>query len=297
MLNAAATGRTCSLVLVALLFAALGAPVSGQEIESRYFDSDGIRIHYIDEGAGEPVLLIHGIIVDVATNWVAPGVVTALVDAGYRVIAYDTRGHGRSAKPYGPSEYGPPEVQDALRLLDHLGIARTHLVGYSRGGSVANRIRDRYPDRLRSVVLGGYADSGSDAGPEARARKSRIADALEEGDVRPLARWLGVSTPEQVEGLRRVVVDRNDPRAVAQAFRAGESFGVLTERALAANEVPTLVIVGSDDPFSQEADRARAVMGSLEVLVIPGAGHLSALRRPELVTGLLGFLGKQDGSR
>ena len=66
------------------------------------FDSDGIDIAFIDEGprAGDPVLLIHGFASNVKTNWIDPGWVSALTNAGYRVIAYDNRGHGESAKPH-----------------------------------------------------------------------------------------------------------------------------------------------------------------------------------------------------
>ena len=66
----------------------------------RTFDSDGVEIAFIDEGEGDPVLLIHGFASNVATNWVGPGWVKALNDAGFRVIAYDNRGHGQSAKLY-----------------------------------------------------------------------------------------------------------------------------------------------------------------------------------------------------
>ncbi len=87
------------------------------------FNSDGVEIAYLDEGTGDPVLLIHGFASNVATNWVDTGWVKSLTGAGYRVIAYDNRGHGHSEKLYRLEDYGAPIMaEDARRLLDHLGI-------------------------------------------------------------------------------------------------------------------------------------------------------------------------------
>ena len=100
----------------------------------RTFDSDRVEIAFIDEGDGDPVLLIHGFASNVATNWVDPGWVKTLTQAGHRVIAYDNRGHGRSAKLYGIEDYGAPLMaEDARRLLDHLKIDRADVMGYSMG--------------------------------------------------------------------------------------------------------------------------------------------------------------------
>ena len=98
------------------------------------FSSNGIEIAYIDEGAGAPVLLIHGFASNVVTNWVDPGWVRTLVRAGYRVVAFDNRGHGRSEKLYDEAVYGAELMaEDARRLLDHLDIARADVMGYSMG--------------------------------------------------------------------------------------------------------------------------------------------------------------------
>lgn len=125
--------RACSIFTLLSLLCGFGAGAQEAQ-ESRVFDSDGVQIHYVDQGSGEPVLLIHGFTADLRVNWVGPGLYAGLRDAGYRVIAYDSRGHGRSEKPDDPAMYGLVEVQDAVRLLDHLGIPSVHVVGYSRRG-------------------------------------------------------------------------------------------------------------------------------------------------------------------
>src|SRR5215813_8335717 len=120
------------------------------------FQSDGVRIAYWDEGEGEPVLLIHGFASNVATNWIDPGWVATLAASGRRVIAFDNRGHGQSEKLYDPEHYGAPVMaEDALRLLDHLGIERADVMGYSMGARISAFLVLAHPARVRSAVFGG----------------------------------------------------------------------------------------------------------------------------------------------
>src|SRR5258708_40043771 len=93
--------------------------VSFLHAEDFFFDSDGVKIHYIVEGKGEPVILIHGFAASIAANWGAPGIVKALAE-NYQVIALDNRGHGQSEKPHDSAAYGLKMTGDVLRLMDHL---------------------------------------------------------------------------------------------------------------------------------------------------------------------------------
>src|SRR6185369_8399167 len=120
------------------------------------FDSDGVKIAYIDEGQGEPILLIHGFASNVATNWINPGWVSTLTAAGRRVIAYDNRGHGQSEKLYDPALYGAPAMaEDGRRLLDHLEIQGADVMGYSMGARIAAFLTMAHPDRVCSVIFAG----------------------------------------------------------------------------------------------------------------------------------------------
>src|SRR5215510_3030214 len=122
------------------------------------FSSDGVRIAFIDEGQGEPVLLIHGFASSVLYNWREPGWIALLVRNGFRVIALDNRGHGESEKLYDPKEYGVASMaEDARRLLDHLGVARADVMGYSMGARISAFLAISHPGRLRSAVLAGLA--------------------------------------------------------------------------------------------------------------------------------------------
>src|SRR5680860_632389 len=111
------------------------------------FDSDGVRIAYMDEGEGEPILLIHGFASNSEASWIVPQWVRTLTKAGRRVIAYDNRGHGQSEKLYEPDRYGAPEMaEDARRLLDHLGIERIDVLGYSMGARIAAFLVFAHPE-------------------------------------------------------------------------------------------------------------------------------------------------------
>ena len=100
------------------------------------FAHDGLELAYFDEGdrAGPPTLLIHGFASSALVNWVQPGWLETLSQAGRRVIAIDNRGHGGSAKPHDPAAYHPSLMAgDAVALLEHLGIASADIMGYSAG--------------------------------------------------------------------------------------------------------------------------------------------------------------------
>jgi pimeloyl-ACP methyl ester carboxylesterase len=113
-------------------------------VEGHYFESGGVRLHFTDEGSGPPVVLLHGFAVNADLNWRLPGVTQALTPE-FRVISLDLRGHGLSGKPHEPEQYGRLMADDVIALLDHLGIEKAHVVGYSLGGIwVGFRVGTRY---------------------------------------------------------------------------------------------------------------------------------------------------------
>src|SRR5271156_737939 len=102
------------------------------------FTHDGVEIAFLDEGKGEPIVLVHGFASNKEVNGVAPGWVTTLSRAGRRVIALDNRGHGASTKLYDPAAYHSDLMAgDVLALIDHLGITRADVMGYSMGARIA----------------------------------------------------------------------------------------------------------------------------------------------------------------
>src|SRR6516162_6980173 len=129
-------------------------PAASFGSEGQFFDSNGVKIHYTVSGSGTPVLLIHGFAANMQMQWIGPGIVDALAKQ-YKVIAFDNRGHGASDKPHDPKQYGTEMVEDAIRLLDHLGVKKAHVIGYSMGAILTNKLITMHPDRVLTATLGG----------------------------------------------------------------------------------------------------------------------------------------------
>lgn len=255
------------MIRMASLIVLLAISICAGAAESRYFDSAGVRLHYMTDGEGPTVLLLHGFGGSAEGLYVAPGTFDALVAAGYRVVALDQRGHGQSDKPHDAASYGMAMVEDLRRLLDHLGIERVHLAGYSMGSKVSNTFRDRYPQRLLTVTLGGY-------GWPWESPRTTLAEAA--------------------AGLQqRTVLPGNDLEALA-AVSVGMADLTPDADSLRANAVPALAIIGDRDEVIAASDLAslQATMAKLEVVVIPGthAGPDGAPYKPAYAESLLRFL-------
>ena len=246
------------------------------------FDSDGIEIAYLDEGEGDPVLLIHGFATNVALNWVASGWVRTLRDAGYRVIAYDNRGHGESEKLYDIEAYGAPLMAgDALRLLDHLEIGRADVMGYSMGARIAAFLTLEAPERVRSAVFAGLGINmvrGVGApGPIARALEAPSADDVANETARSF-RLFAESTG-------------GDLKALAACMRSARE--KLTADAMARLRLPVLVAVGENDVIGGPAAELAALIPGAEALEIPGRDHLRAIPDRAYKKGVLAFLARR----
>jgi pimeloyl-ACP methyl ester carboxylesterase len=243
------------------------------------FDSDGVGIAYSDEGEGEPILLIHGFASNVAANWGDVGWIGALAAAGRRVIALDNRGHGQSEKLYDPSGYGAPSMaEDARRLLDHLGIARADVMGYSMGARIATFLLLRHQQRVRSAILAGVGINlvrgmvGS--GPIAKALEApRIEDVSNDTarSFRAFAEKTG-----------------SDLKALAACMR-GPSEKILPED-LARIRIPVLVATGSEDVIAGSGRDLASLIPGAQLLEIIGRDHMKAVGDPRFRQGVLDFL-------
>ncbi|HEY2838712.1 MAG TPA: alpha/beta hydrolase [Pirellulales bacterium] len=281
------------LILVAILLFAFASAVRAEDTS---FDSDGVKIHYIVEGEGEPVLLIHGFAANIPMQWGLPGVIKEL-SKEYQVIAIDNRGHGRSGKPHDPKDYGQKMVDDAVRLLDHLKIKKAHVVGYSMGGFLTNKLIATHPDRVISATLGGAG--WEKANDERMSFMKELAESLETGKgIGPLIEMLAPEgtpkpTKEQIDGINTMLMFTNDQKALAAVVRGMPEFAV-TEETLKANKTPTLAIIGEIDPLKAGVDEMEQVMANLKVVVIDGADHMTAFNKPEFLGSLKPFLAEHS---
>lgn len=278
----------------------LGTTGPAPAAENRYFDSDGVRLRYVVEGEGEPVLLIHGLGASIHLQWGGPGVLDELAKE-YRVIAFDNRGHGRSGKPHDTEEYGDDMVADAVRMLDHLGIAQAHIVGYSMGAMITDKLLAEHPERFLTATLGGAG--WVKANDDRAAFLQELAESLdrEEGIGPLLARLTpeGGAKPDAKHFRFRLISKAfglvNDQKALAAVARAMNELAV-TEQQLRNNRVPTLALIGEKDPLKVTVDEMAEVMPHLTVSVIPGADHFRAYSRPEFIRELKIFLGAHSST-
>jgi pimeloyl-ACP methyl ester carboxylesterase len=243
------------------------------------FSSDGIRIAYIDEGQGEPILLIHGFASSVRTNWIEPGWVNLLTRNGLRVIAFDNRGHGQSEKLYDPALYGAPLMaEDARRLLDHLAIARADLMGYSMGARITAFLALAHPDRMRSAIFGGLGANMvrpmAGTGPIAHALEAASIDEV----VNPTARTF------------RAFAERTggDLKALAACIRGSRE--PITRAMVASLACPVLVATGTEDVIGGGAAELAALIPGAEALPIPRRDHMLAVGDRVYKDGVLAFL-------
>src|SRR5690242_14817442 len=120
------------------------------------FSHDGVEIAFLDQGEGDPIVLVHGFASNKEVNWATPSWLATLTSAGRRAIALDNRGHGASTKLYDPAAYHSRLMAEDVRaLLDHLGLRRADVMGYSMGARITAYLALAHPDRVRSAVLGG----------------------------------------------------------------------------------------------------------------------------------------------
>src|SRR6201986_5633743 len=117
------------------------------------FHHGDVEIAYLDEGEGDPIVLVHGFASTKNVNWVYPTWISTLTKAGRRVIALDNLGHGDSTKLYNPEDYHIGTMAgDVTALMDHLDIARADVMGYSLGGRMTAWLAPRGPPRFGSGV-------------------------------------------------------------------------------------------------------------------------------------------------
>jgi pimeloyl-ACP methyl ester carboxylesterase len=283
--------RLIGLALVSWAVIAAAQPTSRDR--GRFFHSGGVQIHYTDQGAGEPVVVVHGYAMNV-TRMESAGLVAGLLKAGYRVLGVDCRGHGESDKPHDPAQYGPEMARDIVRLLDHLKIAKAHLVGYSMGAIISNKVRELYPERLQSVVLGGGGWHQRGAPALADLTGSDIAEAVDRtGSFEWMLRKFSEKqvpppTDEEIRVRNQRMVEGNDLKALAAVMRAWDGFAV-SEASLRENPVPTRAIVGEIDPLKAQVNALARLMRNLDVVVIPGADH-GALSNPQFAPDVIEFL-------
>ncbi len=246
------------------------------------FTHDGVEIAFLDEGEGEPIVLVHGFASNRQVNWVSPGWVTTLTRAGRRVIALDNRGHGESTKLYEPADYHSAIMAEDVRaLIEHLGLPRADVIGYSMGARITAFLALAHPQRVRAAILGGLGIRLV----EGVGLPDTIADALEAPSL------AGVRNPTAYMFRAFAEQTQSDLRALAACLRGSRQ--TLSRDDVGRIGVPLLVAVGSEDPIAGSPEALAALIPGAEALVIPGRDHMLAVGDRVFKAGVLDFLEKR----
>src|SRR5580698_7122614 len=243
------------------------------------FHNGDVEIAYLDEGEGDPILLVHGFASSKNVNWVYPTWVSELRKNGRRVIAFDNRGHGDSGKLYDPKEYELATMAgDIAALMDHLDIERADVMGYSLGSRMTAVLALHQPQRLRSAILGGIGIGLIEGGGPGE----NVALALEAPSLEDVT--------DPVGRTFRAFADqtRSDRRALAACLRGSRR--LMTRDEAASFTVPVLIAVGTVDEIAGSAAALGEIIAGAQVLDIPNRDHMRAVGDKVYKTGVLDFL-------
>ncbi|MEF2550241.1 alpha/beta hydrolase [Aurantimonas sp. A2-1-M11] len=248
------------------------------------FTSDDLQLAYTDTGERErpAILLVHGFASSMRVNWIDTGWVKTLGDAGYRVIAFDHRGHGRSAKPTDEAAYTPQKMAgDVLALLDNLDIPRTAIFGYSMGARVSAFTALAAPERISQIVFGGLGIG--------------LVEGV--GDWDTIAAALLAPSLDDVTDPRgrmfRAFADRTQSDRHALAACISTSRQELSEAEVGRISQPTLIGVGTSDDIAGSADRLAALMPNARVFAIEGRDHMLSVGDRTFKAEVVRFLGEK----
>lgn len=251
--------RFAMVVFLLGLCARAGLAAVADEPISATFDAKGVKIHYLLQGKGEPVVLIHGLHSSAEMNWRMPGVMAALA-RDHMVIALDLPGHGQSDKPDKEDAYGLQMVEDVALLMDHLKVEKAHIVGYSMGGIVAVKFMVMHPERTLSGLDGGMG-------------------WLREGGM---LQRVWARMPAQ-EGSRTPAVCI---RSIGKlAVTADEIKGI---------KAPVEVVIGDRDPVKRlYVAPLQPVRKDWPVVEIKDAGHMDCIMKKEFRDAVTEWIAKQ----
>ncbi len=245
------------------------------------FESRSHPLAFETYGSGQPVLCIHGFASSGKVNWLDTGWVEALTEAGYRAITLDNLGHGASASSHEPEDYTPQAMAaDAVALLDHLGIERAALLGYSMGARISAFLAYEHPERVPCVVFGGMGMN----------LVNGLADGNEiiAGLLAPSLDYVTGPTARQF----RIFAEhtRSDRQALAACMETSRT--AMSRADVRRIEMPVLVAVGEKDTMAGRPEELAQLLPNGEALVIPKRDHMRATGDKAFKAAALEFLGR-----
>lgn len=279
-----------------------------------YLEVDGVKIYYTSEGnlKGDAVVLIHGLAAQADINWRRPGI-NALLAPDFHVVALDLRGHGLSDHPHDPESYGVKMVEDIARVMDHLKIEKAHLAGYSLGGFLALKFAALHPERVRSLAIcaSGWKDPESQEpirspykdNPETRLdpdpkQYNRLMRRVQSDAGIALLAGVLPGLPSDFDPIkmgRDYFGDKVVDREAMHALKKNLADFMVTREELAAFSFPVLCLMGTNDGLKPYAMDLKEAFPKTELVLIPGANHISTVLYGEFHSRLREFFLQHRG--
>lgn len=233
------------------------------------FESDGFSLHYESHGDGRPVVMLHGAAVSFAGNFGLCGWIERFNSRGLRCIGLDSRGHGETDKPYDSASYGTDVLcRDVIALIDHLGLDRVSVVGYSIGSTIALHLLHAHPDRFHSGALVATGDGLVGYPPRTFPLiLPTLAYVLNRPEFpTDLPQHLAIywTFAEQIGGDRKAI-----------AAGAGGAYPPCSIEEAGEIDVPVLVVSGDQDLVLGTGARLAEALPKSKYIEIAGADHFS----------------------
>jgi 3-oxoadipate enol-lactonase len=244
-----------------------------------------VSLHYESTGVGAPVLLVMGLGMN-ATGWWRT--VPVLAAAGLRVLSFDNRGVGRSARPRGPYTTAML-ADDAVAVLDAAAVERAHVYGISLGGMIAQEIALRHPERVARLVLGATTSGGDGA---TAADRQTLEFFQRRGQMTALeAVWASVPYNRIARDISQRLRYPIEPEFYAAQLAAALAHD--THERLAQIHAPTLIVHGLEDLMVPPANGRLLAsrIPAARLLELPGAAHLYPTDEPSADHDVAAFLG------
>ncbi len=279
------------LILLLVIISGLFLFISKYRVKGNFFDSNGCKIHYTIEGKGPSLILIHGYACNADINWRWNGIIRKF-RKHFTTIALDLRGHGLSEKPTKPGSYGIEMAKDVIRLMDHLKIDKTYIMGYSMGGFITLKLVTMYPERIIKAVVGGAGYEKAD-GDNIKILME-LVQSLESGKgYAPLTKALEPDRKEPPAWkLKLIDFGLNmlaESQAMANVMKQFPEMEV-TEEQLRNNQVPILAIVGTNDPLKVGTIEMEKYLNNARYIYLEGKDHMTAIIGPKFYKPVLEFL-------